>query len=361
MKPYLPLKLPIQKMDWVKFIQLIGRANAEVARFDGLLQSMPNPAVLLSPLTTQEAVLSSKIEGTKATLQDVLKYEANPKEKTEKYHDIQEILNYRKAMVYALKELKNISFTNRLIRGIHSILLDGVRGQGRDRGNFRKMQVHIGKSVDIKKATYIPPIPQDVPKLMSNLEKYIHADDKDFLVQLAIVHAQFEIIHPFWDGNGRVGRIIMPIFLYFKKVLSSPMFYLSAYFETNREAYYQKLLLISQDNDWEGWVIYFLNAVIIQSKENINKAKSIHKLYDIKKDKIAETTRSRYAIKTLDFLFCNPIFTSSQFVSMSRIPKTSAWRLLRLLEQFSIIKIIHKGAGTKPSTYVFTKLLKIVG
>lgn len=361
MNPHTPQQLPLKKLNWESFVHLIGKANAEVARFDGLLQSMPNPAVLLSPLSTQEAVLSSKIEGTRATLQEVLEFEADPKKETEKYHDIQEILNYRKAMSYAIKGLDDISLTTRLIKGIHNILLDSVRGKDKYKGDFRRIQVHIGKSNKIEEAIYVPPLCKEVPDLMSNLEKYFHFDDKDYLVQLAIVHAQFEIIHPFEDGNGRVGRILMPIFLYFKKVLLSPMFYLSAYFESHREEYYQKLLGISKDNNWESWIEYFLNAVTIQSKENINKAKAIHQLYDVKKEKIVDLTHSQFAIKALDFLFCNPIFTSSQFVKDSKIPKASASRILNSLDTGGVIKVIQKGAGSRSTTYIFTKLLNIVG
>ncbi|MFH1193703.1 MAG: Fic/DOC family N-terminal domain-containing protein [bacterium] len=290
MKPFIPDKLPLKKINWEKFVHLIGNARVEVAHFNGMLESMPNPEVLLSPLTTQEAVLSSKIEGTRATLQEVLEYEADPKQRTEKYNDIQEILNYRKAMNFAVKELNAIPLSSRLIKGMHDILLNSVRGQNQDRGNFRRIQVHIGPDNKIENASYVPPIAGDISEHMSNLDEYFHYSEKDPLVQLAIVHAQFEIIHPFNDGNGRVGRILMPIFLYFKKILSSPMFYLSAYFELHREEYYKKLLGISQKGDWESWIEYFLNAVIEQSKENIKKAKAIHELYDIKKDKIVTLT-----------------------------------------------------------------------
>ena len=361
MKPFIPQKLPLRKIDWEKFVHLIGKANAEVARFDGLLQSMQDPAVLLSPLTTQEAVLSSKIEGTRATLQEVLEFEADPKQKTEKYNDIQEILNYRRAMSYAIEELERIPLSVRLIKGIHGILLDSVRGQNRDRGNFRTIQVHIGPDNNIEHASYVPPIASEVPEHMSNLDKYFHYDEKDYLVQLAIVHAQFEIIHPFIDGNGRVGRILMPIFLYHKKVLSSPMLYLSAYFETHREEYYKRLSGVSKNNDWENWIEYFLDAVIKQSRENIKKAKAIHELYNIKKDKIVDLTHSQFAIKALDFLFCSPIFSSSRFIKESKIPKPTAMRILNALEEGEVIKKIERGSGRMPSTYIFSKLIKIVG
>lgn len=361
MNPYIPKKLPLEKINWDKFVHLIGNANAETARFDGLLQSMLNPAVLLSPLTTQEAVLSSKIEGTKATLQEVLEYEAQPKKETEKYHDIQEILNYRRATSYAIDNMDKLSLSTRLIKKVHNILLDSVRGQSHDRGNFRKLQVHIGRSHKIEEATYVPPIAGEVPELMSNLERYIHSEEKDSLVQLAIVHAQFEMIHPFMDGNGRVGRIIMPLFLYHKKVLSSPMFYLSAYFEAHREEYYKRLLYVSRSNDWEGWIEYFLNAIIIQSRINIEKARAIHKLYDIKKERIVNLTHSQYATKTLDYLFCSPIFTSSQFYQRSGVPSKTAPRILNALEKGKVLKVASKGSGRKPTTYIFPKLLDIVG
>jgi Fic family protein len=361
MKPYKPKQLPLEKINWEKFVHLIGGANAEVARFDGLLQSMPNPAVLLSPLTTQEAVLSSKIEGTKATLQEVLEYEAQPKKETEKYHDIQEILNYRRATSHAVKNMDKLSLSVRLIKEVHNILLDSVRGQSKDRGNFRRVQVHIGKSNKIEEATYIPPSAQNLPELMSNLEKYIHSGEKDALVQLAIVHAQFEMIHPFMDGNGRVGRIIMPLFLYHKKVLTSPMFYLSAYFEAHREEYYKRLLYVSKENDWEAWIEYFLEGVMVQSRKNIEKAKAIHSLYDVKKDRISELTRSRYSIKALDYLFCFPIFTSTQFIKDSGIPRRTAIRIMNELSRGQVTKVIAKGSGKSPSTYIFPKLIKIVG
>ncbi|MBU1118604.1 Fic family protein [Patescibacteria group bacterium] len=362
MKAFVPHSLPLKNLDWTQFVHLIGKANADVARFDGLLQSMQNPVVLLSPLTTQEAVLSSKIEGTQATLEEVLEFEADPKKRTKKYDDIQEILNYRKAMRFSVKELDKKPLCINLLKSIHAILLDSVRGKNRDPGNFRKSQVYIGKpGAGLEAATYIPPEPHRVLDNLSSLEKYINSDEKDVLVQLAIIHAQFEIIHPFLDGNGRMGRILMPLFLYSKKALSSPMLYLSAYFERNRDDYYDRLSGISKENAWEEWIIYFLNAVIEQSQINIKKAKSIHELYDHKKIKIVDLTHSQFAIKTLDFIFSFPIFNSSQFVKKSRIPRASAARILGILERGGVINVAEKGSGKRPTIYTFPKLLSITG
>jgi len=356
-KHFKPDKLPLANLDWRKFIGLIGKANAEVARFDGLLDSILNPAVLLSPLTTKEAVLSSRIEGTQATMRDVLEFEADPLKQTKKYDDIQEVLNYRKAMNFAIKEMRSIGFTLRLLREMHAILLSGVRGKERDPGNFRREDVYVGMP---GKPRYVPPKHQDITEHLKNFEIYANSNDQDFVVQLAIIHAQFEIIHPFADGNGRMGRIIMPLFLYHKDVLSTPMLYLSEYFEMHRDEYYKRLQDISDNGNWEDWIIYFLEAVIQQSRQNIKKAKEIQSLYNQKKQRIKELTHSQFSIDTLDFLFKNPIFSATQFRDGSSIPKASVGRILQILTKGEVVKILEKGSGKRPTKYAFIKLLKII-
>lgn len=358
MKNYTPTLLPINNFKWDVLIHLIGKANAEIGRFDGLLKTIPNPSVLLSPLTTNEAVLSSRIEGTQATLKEVLEFEANPQKKAKKYDDIQEVINYRKALNEAIEEVQKSSLSTRVIKKAHEILLQGVRGENQDRGNFRRQQVFIGKpGADIEQATYIPPTAEKINDLMSNLEKYIHSDDKDLLIQLAVIHAQFEMIHPFMDGNGRVGRMLMPLFLYFKKAISYPSFYLSEYLESHRDEYYKALLDISRNNNWEGWISFFLQAVIEQSKKNIEKAEKIISLYEQKKQRIADLTKSQFSIKILDALFVTPIFQSRSFIRISKIPRESAFRCLRILEKNQVIVSDKK---KKNKLYFFNKLLEIV-
>lgn len=355
---YTPKNLPVKNIKWESFVHLIGKANVEIGRFDALLQNIPNPSVLLSPLTTNEAVLSSRIEGTQATLKEVLEFEANPQKETKKYEEIQEVINYRKALNAAIDEMEKFSLSTRVIKKAHEILLQGVRGENKDRGNFRRQQVFIGKpGANIEQATYIPPSAEKIADLMSDLEKYIHTDEKDLLVQLALVHAQFEMIHPFMDGNGRVGRMIMPLFLYFKKAIFYPSFYLSEYLEFHRDEYYKALLDISKNDNWEGWVAFFLQAVIEQSKENIAKAKKIIGLYEQKKQRITELTKSQFNIKILDALFIMPIFKSGDFIRISKIPQASAMRYIRILEKNNVISSDGK---ERHKTYFFNKLLKIV-
>lgn len=359
--PFIPDKLPLPTLNWVRFVSLIGQANAEIARYDGILQGIPNPKVLLSPLTTNEAVLSSKIEGTLASLEEVLAFEASPDIKNEKYHDIQEIINYRKAMNHAVKWLDNKPITLNLIKEIHGILLDSVRGKDKARGEFRRTGNYIGKpGSKLEDAVYIPPEPVTLMEHLSNFEKYIHYDEKDRLVQLAIVHAQFEIIHPFLDGNGRLGRILIPLFLFEKKVLQSPMFYISEYLEKNREEYYAHLRAISDEKNWDAWIEFFLTAVLEQAKANAHKAKAVLALYDRKKERITDVTHSQYAIKVLDALFKNPIFSTTEFIATSKIPKRSALWLLGILKKEGIVSVLRKGKGRSPEVLAFDKLISIV-
>jgi len=356
------MQLPLDCIDWGAHVSLIAQANAALARYDGILEAMVNPALLLSPLTTQEAVLSSRIEGTQATLEEVLEFEADPKRKIEpnKHADIQEIINYRQAMQRAVELLKKKPLCLNLICELHSILLDSVRGTNKARGEFRRIQNWIGPpDCSIEEATFVPPSPDMLPDVLDNWEKYIHFDEKERLVQLAVIKAQFELIHPFIDGNGRIGRMLVPLFLYEKKLLSRPMFYLSAYLERNRELYYHRLNAISEKNDWDGWIRFFLTAVAEQAKENTRKARAILDLYEEMKQKIPEITRSQYAIQAIDAIFDRPIFQSPDFIRRSRIPKDSAFRILGELRKAGIITILEEGKGRRAAIMVFGKVLEI--
>ena len=209
---------PPETLNWEKLISLVGSANAAVARYDGLLSAIPNAAVLLSPLTTQEAVLSSRIEGTQATMGEVLEYEAkgdtgdptSPKEA-----DIWEVLNYRKAMRAAEVLLQKLPLSQRVVRETHKILLSGVRGHGKSPGEYRKIPNWIGPhGCTIDEARFVPVPADKLPDAMSRWEKFIHDEVSDRLIQLALIHAEFEAMHPFLDGNGRLGRMLIPLFMH---------------------------------------------------------------------------------------------------------------------------------------------------
>ena len=247
---------PTTEIDWHRLIPLLGPSSAAVARYDGTLAAIPNASVLLSPLTTQEAVLSSRIEGTQATMGEVLEFEAEGDShglSDERRADIHEILNYRAATRMAEKMLTEMPLSLRVIREAHKVLLSGVRGQSTAPGEYRRIPNWIGPAgCSIEQARFVPIAADKLPDAMSIWERYAHEDAADRLVQLALLHAEFEALHPFLDGNGRLGRMLVPLFMWQTGLIHRPMFYVSAFLEANRDEYYERLLAVSRDGDWTG-------------------------------------------------------------------------------------------------------------
>ena len=325
-----------------------------------MLGAVPNPEILLSPLTTQEAVLSSKIEGTQTTVEEVLEFEAGRKPETPaRLEDFNEVLNYRNAIRHAEKMLESIPLSGRVIRSTHSVLLSGVRGEGKAPGEYRKIPNWIGPpGCTIENAKFVSIGADKLPDAIGSWEKFIHADSPDLLIQLAILHAEFEALHPFLDGNGRLGRMLIPLFLWQNSLIRKPTFYISAYFEANREAYYEKLLAVSRDDSWTDWCKFFLEAVQIQAENNLKKTQDILTLYENMKIRIVEITRSQYAIRSLDWLFERPIFRGSEFSKYAGIPQATAPRLLTALRKEGILKVIVPAKGQQSTLFAYTDLLK---
>jgi cell filamentation protein, protein adenylyltransferase len=362
MKPFEPEHLPVGSLNWTELIPLIGSANRAIAGYEGVLYGVPNPDVLLSPLTTQEAVLSSRIEGTQAELEDVYKFEAGEEvSDNERRYDIQEIVNYRRALRRAEKLLKDKPLCLNTLLELHSILLDSVRGHNKARGRFRTIQNWIGpENTPIEQAKFVPPVPLRIMEHLTDWENYYHAEERDPLVQLAIVHAQFETIHPFIDGNGRIGRMLIPLFLYEKKLLSRPNFYLSAYLEAHRDEYVQRLRALGQPASWTQWVMFFLTAIDTQARVNSAQAKSIQDLYERLKKQIIGLTRSQYAVPLLDRLFVHPIFRSSDLTSRKDMPSTPmVMNMLRSLKDAGVLKVVREGGGSRPQILAFPELLNL--
>lgn len=359
--PFIPPKLP-PKIDYTNLIKEIGQAHNNLGKLNGLLINIPNPGLLTTPLLTKEAVLSSRIEGTQATLEDVFKYEAEEKvsEEGEIEKDVREIINYRKAMSLAIDELKNRPIGENLIKKIHFHLLSSVRGANKDRGNLRRIQVYIAApGTPIEEATYIPPPITEIPSLLSNWESYINSEqEKDPLIQMGIAHYQFEAIHPFMDGNGRIGRLIIPLFLYQRKLLSYPLLYISEFFEKNRKDYYALLKRVSEEENWENWIRFFLTALTDQSLKTQVTVLEIIALHNNLKNKII-AINSAYAINLLDIIFTNPIIS---FASIKKRLKTKSYQTIyNLLTKFVKIGILKEVSGKRRNRiYVFQKLLDIL-
>lgn len=340
---------------------VVGPAWAAAARYDGLLNAVPNPDILLAPLTTQEAVLSSRIEGTEATMGEVLGFEAGQEpESAARREDIYEVLNYRSALRKAEDLLKELPLSLRVVRETHAVLLRGVRGQNKAPGQFRQNANWIGpRGCSIKTATYVPIGAVELPGAMGVWERYIHRENLDRLVQLAVLHAEFEALHPFLDGNGRLGRMLVPLFMWRCGIIRAPRFYISAYFEADREAYYEGLLSVSRDNDWTGWCRFFLEAVRVQAEDNLARVQGLVSLYNTMKGRVADLTRSHYAIRALDWIFAHPVFRSTDFVAAASIPPATARRFLRVLVDNGILHVLTKGRGRRTSVFAFRDLVNI--
>ena len=352
---------PNGRLRWERLVPFIGPAAAALARYDGALAAIPNPQVLLSPLTTREAVLSSRIEGTQATMGEVLQFEAGQAPiSPERRDDIHEVLNYRTAMREAAAMLEVLPLSQRVVKAAHATLMRGVRGQGKSPGEYRRIPNWIGPPGGaIENARFVPIGADRLPDAMRVWERYLHEETPDRLVQLAILHAEFEALHPFLDGNGRLGRLLVPLFLWQTGLIRAPMFYLSAWLEAHRDVYYDRLLAVSRDDDWTGWCCFFLQAVQRQAEDNLARVEAILELYQAMKERIVDLTRSQHAIFALDWAMERPIFRTTDFVDRADIPEPTARRILRVLRDAGIFSTVVPGSGNRPAVLAFPELLRI--
>jgi len=309
----LPPNPPI-KVD-AELTRLLSDADWALGRLDGIATVLPNPDLFVSMYVRQEAVLSSQIEGTQSTLEDVLQFEIDSKGQ-DFPKDIHEVVNYVAAMNYGLDRLKTLPLSLRLVREIHGKLLTDARGTNRTPGEFRKSQNWIGPSgCTLATATFVPPPVPEMQSALDNLEKFLHDDSLPLLIQCGLAHAQFETIHPFLDGNGRVGRLLVTFLLCQKRALERPLLYLSHYLKQHRTAYYDRLMSIRNDGDWEGWLKFFIRGVQEVSREAADTAQSILRMREehrqllstkLAKDKLTATP---YDFVFLEYLFEQPIIT----------------------------------------------------
>ena len=353
-KPYVPFDLPLNELVDVNYFlnELIDAATYLTLYDKCLAKSKLDPSLLMGHISLKEAVQSTRIEGTQATLSDMLEHNADEKIINT---DILEVLNYSKALSIGESMLRDFPISVRFIKRLHSTLLEGnVRGKNRNPGELRSIQNFIGPSgCTINNATFIPPEPQLVPEYMSNLEKYINEpeDNLNELIRIAIIHAQFETIHPFLDGNGRIGRILIPLYLYDKSVLKRPIFFLSESLEKDKFKYYKLLndvrVSISEDNyesdfgvakkNWCEWIKFFLEAVTTQSQKNIDLIERIDTLYEETIDSLRKVIGSDRVIDIARFMLKNPIFTKQKMSEELGYPVSTVGHYLSPLENENII------------------------
>jgi Fic family protein len=295
----------------------------------------------------REAVLSSQIEGTQSTLEDLLAAELGPSAQAVP-DDVEEIVNYVSAMNYGLNRLGDLPLSLRLIREIHKELLSGVRGAHASPGEFRRTQNWIGStSAPVSRATFVPPPPPEMKEALSEFEKYLHSDSAmPLLIDVGLAHAQFESIHPFLDGNGRVGRLLITFMLVQREALRAPLLYLSYYFKLHRAEYYDRLMAVRQKGDWEGWIRFFLEGVAETATEATRTAERIFDLRERHRSLVIEQQLGQNALKLISLLFARPIIN----VNLVRSEIEIAWGTAnKLVGQFEELGLLRETTGQRRS------------
>ena len=347
-KAFIPTPLPPDPpIAWDEGLQQsLSRADMALGRLDGIATILPNPDLFVAMYVRKEAVLSSQIEGTRATLLDIFDYETTG----EMAKDVDEVVNYVRAMNRGLERLRTLPLSLRLIREIHEELLKGVRGEHRTPGEFRTSQNWIGPpGSTINNALFIPPPPHEMSAAMGDLERFIHkGDNLPALVKNALIHAQFETIHPFLDGNGRVGRLLIAFILTHDDILKRPLLYLSYHFRRNRQEYYDRLNNIRNKGDWEGWLKFFLTGVYEVSKQAAETAQKIIALQE--RDR-ARVFHSPNGLKLVDHLFLNPLVTIHEIRRLTGISHATAGRLTKQLIELGILDEITGYARNQKFIY----------
>lgn len=353
-------RFPPSQLDWAAIADPLAAASDAVARYDSFLGIIPNPDILVSPMMVQEAVTSSRIEGTRATVGDVLVYEAG---KTDvdpaKMNDIKEVINYQRAVASASKLMEKMPLSGRVLKAAHEILLDGVRGRFKSPGSYRADQNWIGYNNNIEDARNIPIAPAGLDEAMAKWEGYVNESSHPALVKTAIAHAEFESIHPFLDGNGRIGRIAVPLMMWSNGLISNPCFYLSEFFEHRNSEYQDRLLAVSRDDDWTGWCIFFLEAIRTQAVENNEKARRIFNLYESTRAALLDNTGSKHVDKIVESMFAAAIFPANVFSDIEGMSNKTGQRMIKVLKEMGIIREMVPHSGQRPAIVAFTELLEI--
>ena len=358
---FIPAPLP-PDITWSnKLLTALSKADRSLVRLAEVGNAFPAPHVVVRPFIRKEAVLSSQIEGTHTTFQELLSFEAGQLSMFRDVDDIHEVHNYVQALDYGLERLKDLPLSIRLIREIHSILMQGVRGELMTPGEMRRSQNWIGRpGASLNDARYVPPPPDEMYNCLSNLESFIHADSElPLLLRIGMIHYQFEAIHPFLDGNGRVGRLMVTFLLVAWGLLSQPLLYLSNFIEINRQEYYYRLLAVSQKGEWEAWLLFFLDGVRSQAEDASQRIAHLEELRSMYRKQF-EKDRSRKALGILvDYFIGSPITSISQAQESLNIGSFNM--IQRNIEKLEKSGIVQEVTGNKRNRiYRAGEILKIL-
>jgi Fic family protein len=319
---------------------LLSNADRALGRLDGIATVLPNPDLFVAMYVRHEAVLSSQIEGTQSSLDDVLQFEIDAAGK-ELPKDVEEVVNYVNAMNYGLERIAQLPLSLRLIREIHEKLMAGVRGGERTPGDFRHSQNWIGpQGCTLANATFVPPPVHEMKTALDNFEKFLHDTSLPVLIHCGLAHAQFETIHPFLDGNGRVGRLLITFLLCERKVLHRPLLYLSLFLKVHRSEYYDRLMAVRRDGNWEGWLKFFLRGIEEVSQSATETARAIMNLREAHRQLISDKLAGRAALgmKLLDYLFEQPLVSVALVEKQLECSFVTANKLVEQLEELKVLR-----------------------
>ena len=338
-------------------INLLIKANSQLAVLESIATRIPNVELFVSMYVRKEALMSSQIEGTQATLEDVL----DPMIEANTNRNVADVVNYIKATEFAIKRLNDLPLCNRLIKETHAVLMEGVRGQEKSPGEFRRSQNWIGgQGSALKNARYIPPSPDDMIEAMSDLEKYINANDElDALIRVALIHYQFETIHPFLDGNGRVGRLLITLFLMEKKVLSTPALYISYFLKKNRVEYYDRMTEVRAKGNYEQWVTFFLRALLESAEDATATIDELIALHDKNAAVISGMGRAaKNAMLVFEYLEANPLIEIRKTAEALSITFNTASSAIKRLTDAGIL--VQTTNASRNRTFAYEDYLSIL-
>lgn len=347
---FYPVPLP-PVLEWTnELVFALSQADSALGELKGLARNLANPHLLIAPFLRREAVLSSRIEGTQASLSDLYAYEAVQLPLLDRPEDVKEVYNYVAALEYGLERLKTLPISLRFIRELHAHLMKGVRGEEQTPGEFRRSQNWIGPpGCLLDSATFVPPPPPDMLEALHHLEAYLHAPPVlPPLLRLGLIHYQFEAIHPFLDGNGRVGRLLIVLLLCAWEVLPQPLLYLSAYFQRHREAYYAHLMAVSQRGEWEAWLCFFLQGIYTQAQDAIARSRRLLALRERYREQFQNQRTAARLLRVLDYLFTRPIVTIHGIAAdLPEIDYQTASRYIYALEAAGVLHEITERARNR--------------
>lgn len=352
------------KLDYADMLPELLAATDALARYDETLKALHNSEIFLAPLRNQEAVISSRMEGTISTIDEILQLEAQYDDVVgitpEFRFDVIETALYQRALTTARRQIESGQpLSQSLVKSMHQQLLSFGRGAGKSPGAFRAEQNYIGQRGS-PMVDFVPIAPEGLTSGLDALFAMIGNPELPILLRAALAHVEFEALHPFKDGNGRLGRMLVTLMLWTGGAISAPHFYISRYFEDNKDAYIQALRNVSANGNWNAWCRFFLAAVEQQARQNLAAAESIRACYEDMKLRFSELLASRHSVAALDYMFTWPVFRNNRFTHAAGIPPQTAARFTRVLLQAGLLETVQESAGRKPAIYRFEPLLQLV-